>query len=212
MNKVKVLLTTMLIMVCSVVTPSICVGQFHAGVDFRYSWGLSETLVDNDLNLQANPANSLSIALNCLYEFTPQIWAGIGVNTNINNHGLTILENNSTTQMPIMQLAPYLTMRYRPISSHLNAYLFTDLGYAIPFKTSEGIQTFSNGVMWNIGVGYSYMFKKHFGLNFNVGYYLQQIQGTPTLIIEHPIGRTDVGIIAQNNLRHSIGVTLGLIF
>ena len=107
-----------------------------------------------------------------------------------------------------MQFAPYITLRYRPFIKHLNAYVFTDLGYAIPFTTENNVQIFSEGVMWNAGVGYSLMFAKHFGLNFNIGYNLQQIKGTPYVLTP-----TDNNThIATNNIRHSIAFALGLIF
>jgi hypothetical protein len=209
MKSIKVFILISLVTVASVLSSTICNAQFHAGIDIKYSIGVCEENADL---YKIDNTNSLGINLSGLYEFTPQIWAGVGMITNINNKGMTIVDDFTVTEMPIMQFAPYITMRYRPFVKHLNAYVFTDLGYAIPFKTEEGIQTFSNGVMWNIGVGYSYMFKKHFGLNFNVGYSLQQIEGTPTHIAEHPISGFDMDIIAQNNLRHSIGIAVGLIF
>ena len=197
---------TLLLVFVSLLCANKSYAQFHAGVDVKYSFGLCED--DFNFNRYDN-TNSLGIALSGLYEFNPQIWAGVGVLTNINNRGMTIVDGASITQQPIMQFAPYLTFRYRSYK-HLNLYLFTDLGYAIPFKTSTGIQTFSEGVMWNAGVGYSLMFAKHFGLNFTVGYNLQQIKGTPC---GPPApGSSYAYDIAGNNIRHSIAISVGVVF
>lgn len=177
--------------------------QFHAGVDFRYSIGLGETIVDNDLFTSAQPANSYIFAVSGLYEFTPLVWAGVGVNLGINN--TSIMELGTTiTPKPIMQFAPYLTVRLHPIACHRNAYVFTDLGYAVPFNETKN---FSEGWLWNAGIGYRYMFRKHFGLNFNVSYNLQQIIGTP-----YKVEDSNLSLLAKNNLRHSIGIAVGLIF
>lgn len=183
--------------------------QFHGAVDVKYSLGLREEnfplkyFESHILN-----TNSLGLAVSGFYEISPEYWVGAGLNTNINNRSITIVGESSTSQVPIMQFAPYITFRYRSIK-HLNLYLFTDLGYAIPFKTIDGIQTFSEGVMWNAGIGYNFMLTQHFGLNFSVGYNLQQIKGTPCEE-EAPGGnRHD---IAENNLRHSINFTVGIAF
>lgn len=179
---------------------------FHAGIDFRYSIGLHEAISGNELFTHAEPANAFSININGVYDITQQISTGIGLGTYINN--MSVMEIGSTiTQKPIVQFVPYLTLRYRPIKKHLNAYVFTDIGYAIPFKNTKN---FSEGWMWNAGIGYNYMLRKHFGFNFNICYNLQQIIGTPAMAIDST-GRLS-SMIAHNNLRHSISIAIGLVF
>ena len=205
MKSIKIYLYVALIAVGTILTSTMCNAQFHAGIDVKYSVGVCEE--DIDLNKVDN-TNSLGINVSGLYEFTPQIWAGVGITTNINDKSMMVVEDYTVTKVPIMQFAPYITMRYRPFTKHLNAYVFTDLGYALPFSIANNVQSFSEGVMWNAGVGYSLMFAKHFGLNFNVGYNLQQIKGTPYLLSS---SNSDTKI-ASNNIRHSVAFAIGLIF
>lgn len=203
MNTQRSFLALFILTVCAIYGQA----QLHGTLDFRYGLGLSENVIDKNMSVENYQPSNISVAVSGLYEFTPQIWAGVGLNTSINNSAVLQYNGITYSTTPIMQFAPYLTMRYRPIKQHLNAYLFTDLGYSIPFEKSVN---FSKGWLWNAGIGYSYMFRKHFGLNFNIGYNLLQIVGTPIVVTDKNTGNESK--IISNNLRHSVTFAIGLVF
>lgn len=181
--------------------------QFHAEIDFRYGLGLSENVIGTDISIDKDLLESYNLSVSGLYEATPQIWAGIGINMGVGNYSVLDLSTTPITLAPLMQFTPFATVKYRPFVKHLNAYLFTDIGYSVPFKNAR---FFSEGFMWNIGVGYSWMFFKHFGLNASIGYNLLQIKGISSFYTD-PV-TNEVKTIEANNLRHSLGFSIGVVF
>lgn len=81
----------------------------------------------------------------------------------------------------------------------LDTYLYTNLGYGV-FSRDESIYP---GWMWNAGVGYIKMFRKHFGLNFQVGYNLKEFRG---------VYSDADGNFSGNSIRHSLSLGIGLAF
>ena len=66
------------------------------------------------------------------------------------------------------------------------------------------------GWLWNLGVGYRIMFRKHFGLNFQLCYNLQQFGGTNILVNNETTQQSYYDI--SNNLRHSLSAGIALVF
>ena len=66
------------------------------------------------------------------------------------------------------------------------------------------------GWIWNTGIGYRWMFRKHFGLNFQFSYFMQQYKGVKTTMYERYTNKSFT--LDRNNLRHSLAFTLGLVF
>lgn len=54
------------------------------------------------------------------------------------------------------------------------------------------------------------MFRKHFGLNFQLSYFMQQYKGVKTTMYERYTNKSFT--LERNNLRHSLAFTLGLVF
>ena len=64
--------------------------------------------------------------------------------------------------------------------------------------------------MWDAGVGYTKMFRKHFGLNFQVGYNLKEFHGQNFYGIDPDSGADYVRKF--NSVRHSLSLGVGLVF
>lgn len=98
------------------------------------------------------------------------------------------------------------TFRYRPIRTFLDTYVYTNLGYGV-FTREDSIYP---GWMWDAGVGYTKMFRKHFGLNFQVGYNLKEFHGQNFYGIDPDSGADYVRKF--NSVRHSLSLGVGLVF
>ena len=158
--------------------------KFHVDLDYHYYFGLagkvgSKTDTRSDYSMGGN-----SLTLAARYDVHPDISVGAGV-------GLARYTQRNFNTLPI-----YATLRYKPIEKMKDAYVFTDLGYAIDSKKDD----FTPGVLFNFGVGYTKMFAKHFGVNFQLGYNLKQFKYTHS------------NVPGLKSTRHSVIFGLGLTF
>ncbi len=200
--------------------------QFHIGLDYRFSLGFSETVSDlriKDPNAKPFPGGNIStyvqrepgelktfyrdeanmqvhaLMLSANYDITPQVSVGVGA--------MISLSVPKHFQTPF-----YATAKYRPIKKHLNAYVFTNLGYA----PSYGGDTFCEGWLFDVGIGYSIMLRKHFGFNFQISYnlnhYKNETVNVDYLIEYETFSGIDIVPYYINSLRHSLGFTVGFIF
>ena len=158
--------------------------KFHVDLDYHYYFGLagtvgSKTDTRSDYNMGGN-----SLTLAARYDVHPKVSVGAGV-------GLARYTQRYFNTLPI-----YATLRYKPIEKVKDAYVFTDLGYAIDSEKDD----FTPGVLFNLGVGSTKMFAKHFGVNFQLGYNLKQFKYTHS------------NIPNLEATRHSVIFGLGLTF
>ena len=158
--------------------------KFHVDLDYHYYFGLagkvgSKTDTRSDYNMGGN-----SLTLAARYDVHPKVSVGAGV-------GLARYTQRYFNTLPI-----YATLRYKPIEKVKDSYVFTDLGYAIDSEKDD----FTPGVLLNLGVGYTKMFAKHFGVNFQLGYNLKQFKYTHS------------NIPNLEATRHSVIFCLGLTF
>lgn len=65
--------------------------------------------------------------------------------------------------------------------------------------------------MWDAGVGYTKMFRKHFGLNFQLGYNLKEFGKIPSYEINFPNGEVNY-VGEKSSIRHSVSFGIGLVF
>ena len=154
--------------------------KFHVDLDYHYYFGLAEKVsINRHTDTRSDykmGGNSLTLAAR--YDVHPKVSVGAGF-------GL------SRYTLPI-----YVTLRYKPIEKMKDAYVFTDLGYGIDSEEDD----FTPGVLFNLGVGYTKMFAKHFGVNFQLGYNLKQFKYTHS------------NIPNLEATRHSVIFGLGLTF
>ncbi len=160
-------------------------------LDYHYRLGLYEIHKPYNISRKESKMYGNSIHLSVLYNITKQISAGIGM-------GADRYENPSYNTFPL-----FASAHYSPLKKHTNFYTYTNVGYAI-----VGKQETYKGAMWDLGVGYKKMFRRHFGLNFQVGYNWKQFQNVPSYVMIE-----DAMLPSRNdNTRSSISLGLGLIF
>ena len=108
------------------------------------------------------------------------------------------------TNLDYNTLPVYATVRYKAIEKVPDLYLFTDIGYALK------IGDFTKGFTGNIGIGYTHMFKRHFGLNFQIAYNLKRFNDIPTYIndIDSQATRFTYANSTRHSLSFGVGVTL----
>ena len=173
------------------VSPSIAQSKFHVLFDYHYNLGLYETasnknITRSELNMYGN-----SLHLSALYNINNRLALGAGV-------GVDRYDNPGYNTLPI-----FATVHYAPLTKLPNVYAYTNLGYSI------GGDNFYSGMVWDLGAGYKWMFSKHFGLNFQLGYDLKQFRGTP----DYTIKNNELEYIGtRSDFRQSLSFGLGLIF
>lgn len=138
--------------------------RVQIALDYHYSLGISQkalgkTIYRNDMEMHGN-----SIHVSGLYNINRQYGVGIGL-------GLDIYSPSPTT-LPI-----YGTFRYRPFDkiNFNDLFVFTNIGYGIPANDDDSL---SSGFLFDIGLGWQRMLRKHFGLELQIGYNLKQFRAT----------------------------------
>lgn len=165
-------------------------GKFHFDIDYHYNLGLCEKIMGQTLKRDQYNMGGNSIQFTPRYDITRQWSAGIGI-------GLSRYTNLDYNTMPV-----YATVRYKAIEKVPDLYLFTDLGYALK------VGDFTKGFTGNIGIGYTHMFKKHFGLNFQIAYNLKRFNDVPVYI--YNVESQETRYFNENTTRHSLSFGVGI--
>ena len=190
-GRVAALIAGMLLLQTSAATAQ----RFHVVLDYHYNLGFSERYDGEKLSRgDGYKMHGNSLHLTALYDITQRISAGAGI-------GADRYEEPGYNTFPL-----FGTFRYRPIRTFLDTYVYTNLGYGV-FTREDSIYP---GWMWDAGVGYTKMFRKHFGLNFQVGYNLKEFHGQNFYEIDPDSGADYVRKF--NSVRHSLSLGVGLVF
>ena len=163
---------------------------FNIVLDYHYNLGLTERgdlhkSNRSDLKMYGN-----SIHLSGLYNLDQQWAVGIGL-------GFDRYENVGYNTLPI-----YATCHFAPLQHVPSAYIYTNLGYAI------GGSDFTKGMLFDLGLGYKLMLKRHFGFNFQLGYNLKDFRRKMDVLESN--GTTHKKSFSQ--WRNSISFGAGIIF
>ncbi|MBP3227590.1 MAG: hypothetical protein J6M53_02265 [Bacteroidaceae bacterium] len=184
-------LTAILLLFCGA-TAAHAQSKFHLDLDYRYSFGLSESYDGHTLGRDKYKMGGHALHLAARYDITPLWSAGIGA-------GLDRYTEPDYNTLPV-----FATVRYKFLSSVPNAYAFADAGYAI--KAGDYTQGFTG----SLGVGYTHLFTRRFGLNFQLAYNLKQFTGLPYYTIDTASGYASYSEVSST--RHSIALGIGITF
>jgi hypothetical protein len=164
--------------------------KFHVMLDYKYLFGLSEQGDFWNLSRKDAEMYGKSLRLSCLYSFSPQLSAGVGI-------GADRYEAPGRNTLPV-----FVAAHYNP-KMEIPFYFFGNAGY------SRKTRTMTPGFLMDAGIGYKLMFRKHFGLNFQFGYNLKQFK-------EEVLGiNFDEGFSSSlqgKQTRHSLIFGIGLVF
>ena len=180
----------MVLAVCCLTTAK---GQskFHFDIDYHYNLGLCEKMMGGGtLKRSQYKMGGNSIQFTPRYDLSQRWSAGIGI-------GLSRYTNLDYNTLPV-----FATIRYKACEKVPSMYLFTDLGYALK------VGDFTKGFTGNIGIGYTHMFKKHFGLNFQIAYNLKRFNDIPIYIYD--VDKNETHYLNGNSTRHSISFGVGV--
>ncbi len=161
--------------------------KFHLILDQKLMLALCEKGDAGNFSRSEIDADGVSLRLSGVYSFLPRLAAGIGIGAEAYSHG----------SFPV-----FATIHYKLFKNN-SFFLFGNGGYA--FKTENTV----SGLLAEAGLGYKKMFKKHFGLNFHIGYHLKQFNldtANDNLFIIHKETRPGT------QTRHSLSFGVGLIF
>lgn len=168
--------------------------KFHIILDYHYNLGICEKYWKRTFDRGEYKMHGNSLHFTALYDITREISVGTGI-------GADRYEEPDYNTFPV-----YGTFRYRPLSGLQDGYVFTDLGYGL-FKNDN----VAPGWIWNAGIGYTKMFRKHFGLNFQLGYNLKEFGGIPSYEVNLVNGEVNY-VGKKNSIRHSVSFGIGLVF
>lgn len=181
--------------------------RFHLELDYSYHLGLSEKMHGVDGKMTGSRGGH-ALTINALYNIRPDMTVGVG-------YGLSRFTRENYGDNNTMPL--YATFRYRPFANHRGLYAYTDQGYTL-LNDKEG-HNFTGGYLGTIGVGYQLMFKRHFGMNFRLGYNIQQFARTKVTFYTPLEQRGENGQLIMNERtehrslwRHSLQLGVGLVF
>mgnify|MGYP000756714995 FL=1 len=165
--------------------------KFHVLLDYHYNLGLATKQQWQNSGMSKG---GHSLHLTALYDFTSRIAAGIGIGA------------DRYTYPHFNTIPVYVTFRYKPVSSIPNGYIYTNLGYGC--FSNEAI---APGWLWDLGIGYTKMFRRHFGLNFQIGYNLKEFGGIPSY--NYNIDTEEITYLGTiSDLRHSLSMGIGFVF
>jgi hypothetical protein len=160
--------------------------RFRIELDYGYMFGLTERDDSYKISRSLYKMHTNSIRLSGIYRLSTLISLGAGI-------GLERYEEPGYNTFPVFAI-----LRYTPLSSLPKGYIYTDLGYSM--KTS----TMTPGLLWDLGIGHLWMFRKHFGLKAQAGYNLKQFK------THYWISGDSKKEVAQ--WRHSLTLSIGLVF
>lgn len=165
--------------------------KFHVLLDYHYNLGLATKQQWQNSGMSKG---GHSLHLTALYDFTSRIAAGIGIGA------------DRYTYPHFNTIPVYVTFRYKPVSSIPNGYIYTNWGYGC--FSNEAI---APGWLWDLGIGYTKMFRRHFGLNFQIGYNLKEFGGIPSY--NYNIDTEEITYLGTiSDLRHSLSMGIGFVF
>ena len=127
------------------------------------------------------------------YDVLPQLSAGLGVGA------------ARYTEFDFNTFPVFATLRYKPIKSLRQAYLFTNVGYAVKITDAS-----TPGFTGKLGIGYTVMLARHFGLNFSVAYDYKDFRHIETDVDNPSTG--DYDVVYKNCNRHSVSFGVGFTF
>lgn len=139
--------------------PAFCQSKVYVALDFRHTLAFSEISSSGYKISDLSERYGNSLRLTAMCRISPRVAAGVGF--------------GSELYEPFNSFPVFATVYYSPLKTHLPAYLYSNAGYAIDTSNS------AEGYLFDLGVGYKKMFRRHFGLNFQMGYNFKQF-GSPS--------------------------------
>lgn len=179
----------------SIYSASYAQSRIHFHADYHYLLGIiQKNGVYSNLHRSDMKMSGSSFRLTGMYSLNTRVDIGIGI-------GAECYEKPEITTFPI-----FASARYSPLKRTLSPYIYADAGYAFGTKISD------RGILADLGIGYKHMFKKHFGIKFEIGYNMQQIQVDRENIIVFPASNSVTPSKGAAVFRHSISIGTGFIF
>lgn len=167
--------------------------KLHIDLDYQYSMGMSEKFAGNAYSRGSYKMGGNLLQVAARYDVATQWSVGIGM-------GLARYTEPDFNTYPV-----FATLRYKPVRKLPQAYLFTDLGYGLKLADDS-----NSGFSGKLGVGYTWMIMRHFGLNFQIAYDLKNFRDITTAYYDEATDKTE--FYKSNSTRHSISFGIGLTF
>ncbi|MBO4597492.1 MAG: hypothetical protein J5676_06395 [Bacteroidaceae bacterium] len=173
--------------------------KFHFDVDYYRYYGFKEKWNGASFDESSAKLGGWGIHLVPRYDITPSLSAGVGV-------GITAYKSPDHGSIPF-----FATLRYKPLKNFSDFYTFTDLGYSARTEVA--------GFTGTAGVGYTHMFAKHFGINFQLAYNYRRFNNISYYVVKpeyYGEGEDDYGWVIDKyettGFLHSLSLGVGVTF
>ena len=179
-------------------------GKVQIGIDYHYAVGLGYFQPGYDVKNTGEYFGGGYTTVTGLYNINQKFSAGLGLGIGLYSCG----------EGTILKAPVFGTFRYRPFKkeSLKNFYAVTDLGVGL----GEVFWKVKPGFLWNIGIGWQKMFRKHFGLNFQITYNLHEFRGYRTKVYlnyDTEYGYYyDINRVPAGEWHHMLAFGVGLVF
>lgn len=167
--------------------------KLHFDLDYQYSLGMSGKIAGYTYNRGSYKMGGNLLQVAARYDVATQWSVGIGM-------GLARYTEPDFNTYPM-----FATLRYKPVRKLPQAYLFTDLGYGLKLADDS-----NSGFSGRLGIGYTWMIMRRFGLNFQIAYDLKNFRDITTAYYDEATDKTE--FFTSNGTRHSITFGIGLTF
>ena len=173
--------------------------KFHFDMDYNRYFGIKEKGNGGSFDDSSYNLGGWGIHFVPRYDITPSLSAGVGV-------GITVYESPDHGSIPF-----FATLRYKPLKNFSDFYTFTNLGYSATTEVA--------GFTGTVGVGYTHMFAKHFGINFQLAYNYRRFNNISYDVISREYfgeDENDYGLkidrYETTGYRHSLSLGVGVTF
>lgn len=180
--------TVLILLVACKTIPSCGQKSFHFQFEYNYLHGFYEKNLFWD---KKSGMSGFDFNLTGMYDFSERVSVGAGVGIE------KLYEFPTYTIFPV-----FSKITYSPLRQTVNPYIYTRIGYGI------GTNISNPGLLFNPGIGYKLRIRKHFNLNFMLGYHLQAIRYDVVMYDDSAV----ISKTTDNSKRHSLSAGIGIVF
>lgn len=167
--------------------------RFQVGVDMGYNISLHQSQDGEKCDSELQSRTGWVRHLTGLYNIDSRFTTGLGISIDTYRY--------APNSVPI-----FATFRHRAVQKPIwsDFYYFTNLGYGLPFRPRKEL---APGWMWDVGIGWQKNFRKHFGINLQIGYSIRQFD-TKKWMADDSGG---LNFVNSNLVRQSIIASIGIV-
>jgi len=170
-------------------------------LSYSQVYGFKEKNVFWNLNGFDDGLKTNSFHVKGMYRINMLISCGIGFGLDESSHRtISLLPGYDLSFKTHSSFPVYASVHFYPMRG-LDGFLYSNLGYSLDTKISYP------GVFYEAGIGYQWLFRRHFGLFLTAGYNFKQLRNVR---MHEFLGESNVKL--THTTRQSLSLSFGFIF